>query len=260
MIANIYMEGFEEEALNTATDQPSLWVRYVDDTFVIWPHGPDELENFHSHLNSLRKSIQFTMEKEHNNHLPFLDVLVTKEGRHMSTSIYRKETHTDQYLHYESYHHPRIKSGIITCLKTRAERVCKGVNVTKEKEHLCNVFVANGYPEEMTRKSLNKRKAKEVSQREEVEERTDTLCLPYIQGLSEKVEKAMKDLKIRTVFKTTLTLRRCLTKVKTPADPINTKGVVYKIPCECGRVYVGETGRTLKQRITEHKRAVKNRP
>ena len=30
------------------------------------------------------------------------------------------------------------------------------------------------------------------------------------------------------------------------------------IPCECGRVYVGETGRTLKQRITEHKRAVKN--
>ena len=57
MIANIYMEGFEEEALNTTDDQPSLWVRYVDDTFVIWPHGSDKLEAFHRHLNSLRESI-----------------------------------------------------------------------------------------------------------------------------------------------------------------------------------------------------------
>ena len=122
------------------------------------------------------------------------------------------------------------------------------------------LYIANGYPEEMTRKSLSKQRAKAVSQREEEDERTDTLCLPYmyIQGLSESVEKAVKDLKIRTIFKTTPTLRHCLTKVKTPADPINTKGVVYKIPCECGRAYVGETGRTLTQRITEHKRAVKN--
>ena len=133
----------------------------------------------------------------------------------------------------------------------------KGDNITKEKEHLCNVFVANGYPEEMTRRFFNKWKQKAVSQTER-EERTETLYLPYIRGLSEEVEKAVKDLKIRTVFKTTLTMRRCLTKVKTPVDPINIKGVVYRIPCECGRVYVGETGRTLKQRITEHKRAVKN--
>ena len=72
------------------------------------------------------------------------------------------------------------------------------------------------------------------------------------------MEKVLKDLDIRTVFKTTLTLRHSLTKVKTPADLVNTKGVVYKIPCECGRVYVGETGRTLKQRVTKHKQAVKN--
>ena len=108
----------------------------------------------------------------------------------------------------------------------------------------------------MTRKSLNNHAR--VKSKEDEDDRTDTLCLPYIRGLSENVEKAMKDLKIRTVFKTTLTLRRCLTKVKTPTDPTTTKGVVYKIPCECGRMYVGETGRTLKQRITEHKRAVKN--
>ena len=101
------------------------------------------------------------------------------------------------------------------------------------------MFVANGYPEDITRKSLRRRKPKQASQSMKEDERTDALCLPYIQGLSESVEKAVRDLKIRTVFKTTLTLRRCLTKVKTPTIPITIKGVVYKIPCECGRVYVG---------------------
>ena len=108
----------------------------------------------------------------------------------------------------------------------------------------------------MIEKFFHKSKAKAVSQTEK-EERKVNLYLPYIQGLSEGAGRAVKDLKIRTVFRTTLTLRRCLTKLKTPADHINTKGVVYKIACECGRVYVGETGRRLKQRITEHKRAVK---
>ena len=47
-------------------------------------------------------------------------------------------------------------------------------------------------------------------------------------------------------------------KVKTSVNPINNKGVVYRIPCKGGRVYVGETERTLKQKITKHKQAVKN--
>ena len=111
------------------------------------------------------------------------------------------------------------------------------------------MFVANGYPEEMTRKSLHRHKSRRPTQTEEEDGKIDTICLPYIQGLSEDVERAVRDLNIRAVFKTTLTLRRYLTKVKTPTDPNNTKGVVYMIPCECGRVYVGETGRTLKQRI-----------
>ena len=176
VIAKIYMEGFEEEALDSATDQPSLcrWLCYVDDTFVIWPHEPEKLKIFHSHLNSLRESIQFTIEKEQDNHLPFLDVLVTKEGNHMTTSIYRKKTHTNQYLHYESYHHPRIKSGFMSYLMTRAEKQCKAENVTKEKQHLRNMFVANGYPEEMTRKFFSESNAKAVSHAEE-EERKDTL-------------------------------------------------------------------------------------
>lgn len=67
------METLEEKSLATATLQPKLWLRYVDDTFVIWPHGQEALDEFHTHLNSQNEDIQFTMEAESGGKLLFLD-------------------------------------------------------------------------------------------------------------------------------------------------------------------------------------------
>ena len=51
IVANLYMETFEKKAITSAIVSPRLWFRYVDDTFVIWPHSVDLLEEFHQHLN-----------------------------------------------------------------------------------------------------------------------------------------------------------------------------------------------------------------
>ena len=49
-----------------------------------------------------------------------------------------------------------------------------------------------------------------------------------------------------------------LVKVKQPTPKLDKKGVVYETPCgKCNHVYIGETGRTLRKRLTEHKAAVK---
>jgi hypothetical protein len=79
VVSNIYMEHFEQLALDSAQDEQSLWLRYVDDTFIIWPHGAEKIGNFLTHLNSLRSAIQFTMETESGGAIPFLNVLVTKK-------------------------------------------------------------------------------------------------------------------------------------------------------------------------------------
>ena len=76
LLTNIYMEYFEEMALGCTSLKPSMWLRYVDDTFIFWPHQED-VQTLLDHVNSIRPSIQFTMEKEQDNKLPFLDVLVT---------------------------------------------------------------------------------------------------------------------------------------------------------------------------------------
>ena len=83
-----------------------------------------------------------------------------------------------------------------------------------------------------------------------------TLCLPYIKGLSETLESTCQPLNIRVANKATNTLRSILTKVKTHLDSYQKTGVIYQIPCSYGEVYIGETGKTINERVKEHKRSV----
>ena len=99
---NLFMESLEQQALSTCELKPKIWLRYVDDTFVLWPHGDEALERFHNHINHQHPSIEFTKETETNNEIPFLDVLVKRNGKQVNTTVYRKPTHTDWYLNFRS--------------------------------------------------------------------------------------------------------------------------------------------------------------
>ena len=258
-VANLYMEAFEKQTLEAALRRPTFWVRYVDDVFSIWPHDTQSLDEFLGHLNSQKPTIQFTMEKEEDGKIAFLDVLVQKKGTLATTSIFRKKTHTDRYMNYDSHHHARIKSSIIKCLGTRAKNVCHATKLIGERNHLKQVFQANGYPAQMVNRTLrNRPHAPHSSTRTEEQTTPKFLHLPYVRGVSERIERKCRRLGIRTTFKSKGTLREALVKTKDPQPEWKKKGVVYQVPCaECESVYIGETGRTLEKRISEHKGAVK---
>ena len=61
IVANIYMEAFEDRAINTALHPPKIWKRDVDDTFVIQQES--HKEEFFQHINQVDTSIKFTMEE-----------------------------------------------------------------------------------------------------------------------------------------------------------------------------------------------------
>ena len=44
---------------------------------------------------------------------------------------------------------------------------------------------------------------------------------------------------------------------KDTLEPTKQDGVVYEIPCECGKVYIGETGRAVQDRINEQDRDIR---
>ncbi|XP_038052349.1 uncharacterized protein LOC119725058 [Patiria miniata] len=104
----IFMEEFESSSLLTVDLRPSLWLRYVDETFVVWPHGPDTLQDFLQYINKQHTSISFTMEQEQHGTIPFLDVKISRnpDGT-LGHSVYMKPTHTDRYLYQRSFHHPQ---------------------------------------------------------------------------------------------------------------------------------------------------------
>ena len=59
------------------------------------------------HLNSQQPTIRFTIETEKDNKILFLHLSVTRERyRRLTTSVYRKPTHTNQYSAHDS-HHPQ---------------------------------------------------------------------------------------------------------------------------------------------------------
>ena len=134
IIDNLFMEKFEPKALSTTHSKPEWWSRYVEDTFFIWAHGKEELEKFVHHLNKQSNSIKSTMEMGDSHCLPFLDtMIIRKQDRGISHKMYRKKTHTEQYLHTLSHHHPQQKMGVMNTLITRAIRISDTEQLEAEK-------------------------------------------------------------------------------------------------------------------------------
>ena len=121
IVANLFMENFEIRALQSSPNPPLLWKRFVDDTFVILKKA--HKEEFLTHINSVDNNIQFTTEEPGpDGSLPFLDILISpdKDGR-LETSVYRKPTHMDQYLQWDSHHPISSKYGVVGILYHRAK-------------------------------------------------------------------------------------------------------------------------------------------
>ena len=60
LIANIFMEEFEFKALSSVPQAPSLWLRFVDDIFVI--NKAEHSQDLLHHINNQDPHIQFTVE------------------------------------------------------------------------------------------------------------------------------------------------------------------------------------------------------
>ena len=221
LIANIFMEEFEVKALNSFPHPPSLWLRFVDDTFVInkAEHSQDLLQ----HINSQDPHIQFTVEPTQQNSLPFLDTLVTIEPDNtFSTTVYRKPTHTDQYLHWDSNHHITAKQSVFNTLAHRAKTVSSSQDsMDKELEHIKSALQHCQFPplalnQWQQRFTHPNQHSNHTTTNPSNNSTTDnnktkaTIVVPYIPNTSEKFKKLCKKKAIQVHFKGTNTLRTAL--------------------------------------------------
>ena len=186
VIANMVMEDVEQRALATSPVKPFFWKRYVDD--VISAVSGNEAERLLSHLNSVEPSIQFTLEREKDRHLPFLDLNVYRgEQGNLETSIYRKPTHTDKYLAFDSHHPICHKKSVAKTLLRRADCLPSSLDSkAEERKYVSNVLKANGYTKTFLRNCQ-----KPVTNSNALDERepaTGFAVIPYIQGVTNSGE------------------------------------------------------------------------
>ena len=277
------MDGFENEFIYSETNDfkknIKIWKRSRDDIYILWNGGEHALDCVFWRINYIDPRIQFTIEREKNGILPFLDVSIKRYPDKLETNIYRKETHTQKYVHWKSNHSKNCKLGILKGLIHRAHLLCdRKEDLLEEIQLLKDVFIANGYPKKLVDKTINqswkielekemKRIAEEIRkneqpdthpEEEDTSEYYDCLYAPYIEGFSERLQKDLKSLKVGVAFKTTKTLFCMVCKLKPKREIDDQKDVVYHIPSNsCASCYIGETGNKFTTRKYQHEYDIK---
>ncbi|KAL0870054.1 hypothetical protein ABMA27_006218 [Loxostege sticticalis] len=194
VIANIWMEHFEERALASGPGIVKFWKRYVDDIFCIMNGNQTEVEQYLQHLNTVHPKVKFTYEMEKNRSMAFLDVRVTvRPDGTLAHSVYRKPTHTDRYLHASSHHHPRHLQAVVSSLVNRAHKLCDPEHVEGELKHVKEVLRRNGYS--ATRRQMEKRPKKD---KQPMVSRAPAF-LPYVKGITDKIGTVLNKYSIKTV-------------------------------------------------------------
>ena len=258
VIANLFMEHFETATLRNSLIKPKIWLRFVYDTFVIVRKA--QAEAFFDFINSQNPHIKFTCEPEVDNQLAFLDTKITrKDNGTLSITIYRKPTHTDQYLHFDSHHPVSHKLSVIRTLNHRAQTaVTDPQERNQELNHIKGALANCGYRRwafdlaNSQRNNNNRNTA--VNNPQNTTRNKAFITLPFIDGLSQKLQRIFKSYGVATTFKPHTTIRQLLVSPKDPVPVEKRSGCVYQINCaDCPKSYIGQTGRQLGDRLKEHK-------
>ena len=204
------------------------------------------------------------MEEENNRELVFLNTLLKRNNGEISLLVYRKPTHTDQYLHYSSHHQTSCKESVVSSLFNRAYSIITNKDdLHKESARIKQVLKENGYQKSVINK-IFKRVINNHSlfQSQQLRQATDiqeeeirmSINLPCVEGNSEKLRRVLRSHKIRSTLYSENTLRKILCKPKDRVATENKNKIVYEINCSnCEAVYLGEsknkTARRMKLRM-----------
>ena len=176
--------------------------------------------------------------------------------------------HTDQYLHWDSNHHITAKQSVYNTLAHRAKIVSSTQDkMDRELQHIRTALQHCQFPEwalnqwqhrfthpnQPNTTTTNNNNNSSANSKKNI-----TIVVPYMSNTGEKFRKLCKKKGIQVHFKGTNTLRTALGNPK-DKDPQNNKiGIIYHYQCphiNCPSAYIGESGRSLGERVKEHFKA-----
>lgn len=232
-----------------------LTKKYVDDLFFIINK---KYKSFLlPHFNNFHNDLQFTMEEESNNSLPFLDMLVIRNlDGSLITDWYHKQTYSGRLLNYFSSHPQHQISNVARNFIQKIFILSHPKFLPKNLDLINLVLSANDFPKQVIDSLIKTAKNPKKVNNDNVSPRVNQKfhSLTYIPGLTEKfiyMFKAVPNVRFGLSCPNKISRFFSKTKDRTPQDAHC--DLVYQIPClDCSATYVGETKRKLGVRIKEH--------
>ena len=153
--ANLFMDRFETKALDGWDKKPLIWLRFIDDIFMIWTHGLDELQKFIKYLNEIHPKIKFTHEQSEQS-IDFLDTTVKIDSnRQLYTTLFERPTDTHLYLHHTSVHHKPCHTKGPYGQFLRIRRICtKNEDFITHGLEMIQHYLNRGYPLKSLKKHM----------------------------------------------------------------------------------------------------------
>ena len=237
------------------------WIRLVDDTLSAWD-SEEEFKEFFKYLNTIHPGIAWTCEIEQEGKLPIFDILIIRKETGFDTTVYRKPSASNRYIHYTSAQAPKEKLGAIRTLRNRALEYCSTQELLdKELEKLKETFLQNGYPEVLINRILYEEKREKGKETQPKEfEFSKVFHVPYHPRGKRLASILEKKFGIETSYKKTQTLADILKRKGRTVEQKYKKNVVYKIPCsQCEVSYIGQTKKSINVRMGQHDRKCKEK-
>ncbi|KAJ8960403.1 hypothetical protein NQ318_013683, partial [Aromia moschata] len=247
-IANLFMSKFETEVKDKFEYFPRVWFRYVDDVFAVFDTKAISLDNIVAKLNNRFPTIKFTYEVEHNEQLPFLDVLVIRNSENkLEFDVYRKETATLRYIPNDSHHPFQHKMASFNfIIHSLLNFPLSKEKFEHEKQLIKKIAKSNGYSVHLIDKLIRKHKFKRTLYNSTTFRRdTDNskfASLPYEPKFTRGLDKIFKNININLVYNSKKIYRRFWVTPKT-------KSTIMK---NCDQKYIGQTKRSILTRFKEH--------
>lgn len=225
---------------------------YVDDVFTIIPSK--DIKSVHDTFNSIDIDVQFTIEVEKNNTLPYLDILIIKDDKKIVTNIYRKSISSDRILNFNSEHPLQQKINVVTQL------IKKIYSLSHPRFHqdnlltLKNFLISNHYPHSLIIKLMNQINSNNQIPKEQSQCNKTFLKIPLINNLTANLINILKDTKFSIASYITKSNRNLYSSPKDKKPLMQNSNIIYKIPCQdgCNLNYIGQTKQLLSARKNNH--------
>ena len=110
VLANIFLGFHESKWLSEYNlSKPKFYLRYANDILAAFDKEQDLLK-FLIFLNNRHRTIKFTIEKQNNHSIAFLDVFISGiNNQNLTLQTYHKSTYTGLLLNLRVLHHFRIR-------------------------------------------------------------------------------------------------------------------------------------------------------